>query len=110
MAGVKGRSGGKRPGAGRPPRYNDCPTKVMRVPTYLAGHIRTLLDLAEEWTNCAEDPKLCVLGESDEKKRKELVEFLSSLIEYEKHRQEKLQKTEENHKIDKYIIPLFEDL
>ena len=109
MAGVKGRSGGKRPGAGRPPKYNDCPTKVMRVPTYLAGHIRSLLDLAEEFTNYyAEDPKLCVLAEADEKKRKELVDLMSNLIAYENNRQEKLQEYEENHKLDKYMIPLFE--
>lgn len=53
MAGVKGRSGGKRPGAGRPPKYNDCPTKVMRVPKNMAGHIRSLLDLADDWVNYA---------------------------------------------------------
>ena len=108
MAGVKGRSGGKRPGAGRPPKYNDCPTKVMRVPKNMAGHIRTLLDLAEEWCNYAEEPKLCVLAAADEKKRKELVDLMSNLIAYENNRQEKLQEYEENHKLDKYMIPLFE--
>jgi hypothetical protein len=70
MAGKKGRSGGKRPGAGRPPKYNDCPTKVMRVPKNMAGHIRSLLDLADEFCNYAEDPKLCVLAEADEKSGK----------------------------------------
>lgn len=109
MAGVKGRSGGKRPGAGRPPKYNDCPTKVMRVPTYLAGHIRSLLDLAEEFTNYyAEDPKLCMLDEADEKKRKELVDLMSSMIDYENQRQRELRESAENHKLDKYMIPLFE--
>lgn len=109
MAGVKGKSGGKRPGAGRPPKYNDCPTKVMRVPTYLAGHIRSLLDLAEEFTNYyAEDPKLCMLDEADEKKRKELVDLMSSMIDYENQRQRELRESAENHKLDKYMIPLFE--
>ena len=108
MAGKKGRSGGKRPGAGRPPKYNDCPTKVMRVPTYLAGHIRSLLDLADEFCNYAEDPKLCVLAEADEKKRKELVDLMSNLISYEQLRQRKLHESAENHKLDKYMIPLFE--
>lgn len=108
MAGVKGRSGGKRPGAGRPPKYNDCPTKVMRVPTYLAGHIRSLLDLADEFCNYAEDPKLCVLAEADEKKRKELVDLMSSMIDYENQRQRELRESAENHKLDKYMIPLFE--
>lgn len=108
MAGKKGRSGGKRPGAGRPPKYNDCPTKVMRVPTYLAGHIRSLLDLADEFCNYAEDPKLCVLAEADEKKRKELVDLMSSMIDYENQRQRELRESAENHKLDKYMIPLFE--
>lgn len=108
MAGVKGKSGGKRPGAGRPPKYNDCPTKVMRVPTYLAGHIRSLLDLADEFCNYAEDPKLCVLAEADEKKRKELVDLMSSMIDYENQRQRELRESAENHKLDKYMIPLFE--
>lgn len=108
MAGVKGRSGGKRPGAGRPPKYNDYPTKVMRVPTYMAGHIRSLLDLADDWVNYAKKTKLCVLDEADEKKRKELVDLMANLIVFEHIRQRKLQEYEENHKLDKYLIPLFE--
>lgn len=108
MAGKKGRSGGKRPGAGRPPKYNDCPTKVMRVPKNMAGHIRSLLDLADEWTNYAEDPKLCVLADAAEEKRKELVDLMANLIVFEHIRQRKLQEYEENHKLDKYLIPLFE--
>ena len=108
MAGVKGRSGGKRPGAGRPPKYNDCPTKVMRVPTYMAGHIRSLLDLADDWVNYAKNPKLCVLDEADEKKRKELMDLMSNLIDYENLRRQKLRESAENHKLDKYLIPLFE--
>lgn len=107
MAGKKGRSGGKRPGAGRPPKYNDCPTKVMRVPKNMAGHIRSLLDLADEFCNYAEDPKLCVLAEADEKKRKELVDLMANLIVFEHIRQRKLQEYKENHKLDKYLIPLF---
>lgn len=108
MAGVKGRSGGKRPGAGRPPKYNDCPTKVMRVPTYMAGHIRSLLDLADDWVNYAKNPKVCMLDEADEKKRKELVDLMSSMIDYENQRQRELRESAENHKLDKYMIPLFE--
>ncbi|WP_317347487.1 hypothetical protein [Blautia argi] len=108
MAGVKGRSGGKRPGAGRPPKYNDCPTKVMRVPTYMAGHIRSLLDLADDWVNYAKKPKVCMLDEADEKKRKELVDLMSSMIDYENQRQRELRESAENHKLDKYMIPLFE--
>lgn len=110
MAGKKGRSGGKRPGAGRPPRYNDCQTKVMRVPKFMAGHIRSLLDLADDWCNYAEDPKLYMLGEADEKKRKELVNFLSNLIDYEHNRQIKLREVEDSHKLDKFLLPLFKDL
>lgn len=108
MAGVKGRSGGKRPGAGRPPKYNNCPTKVMRVPTYMAGHIRSLLDLADDWVNYAKNPKVCMLDEADEKKRKELVDLMSSMIDYENQRQRELRESAENHKLDKYLIPLFE--
>ena len=108
MAGGKGRSGGKRPGAGRPPKYNDCPTKVMRVPTYMAGHIRSLLDLADDWVNYAKKPKVCMLDEADEKKRKELVDLMSSMIDYENQRQRELRESAENHKLDKYMIPLFE--
>lgn len=108
MAGKKGRSGGKRPGAGRPPKYNDCPTKVMRVPTYMAGHIRSLLDLADDWVNYAKKPKVCMLDEADEKKRKELVDLMSSMIDYENQRQRELRESAENHKLDKYMIPLFE--
>ena len=108
MTGEKKKRGGARPGAGRPRKYNDCPTKVMRVPTYLAGHIRSLLNLADEFCNYAEDPKLCVLAEADEKRRKELVDLMSNLIDYENQRRQKLRESAENHKLDKYLIPLFE--
>ena len=108
MTGEKKKRGGARPGAGRPSKYKDCPTKVMRVPTYMAAYIRSLLDLADEWTNYTEVPKLCVLEEADEKKRKELVGLMSNLIDYENLRRQKLRESAENHKLDKYLIPLFE--
>ena len=49
MAGVKGKSGGKRPGAGRPCKSEGCPTKVMRVPSYMKNKIETLIRVKSEW-------------------------------------------------------------
>ena len=54
MAGVKGRSGGRRPGAGRPFKtegffQEGCTTKVMRVPGYMKDRIETLFRVQAEW-------------------------------------------------------------
>ncbi|EJW99655.1 hypothetical protein EVA_12235 [gut metagenome] len=43
MAGVKGKSGGRRTGAGRPSKTEGCATKVMRVPGYMKDRIETLI-------------------------------------------------------------------
>ena len=49
MAGVKGRSGGKRTGAGRPFKTEGCATKVMRVQSYMKETIETLIRVQAEW-------------------------------------------------------------
>ena len=71
MAGVKGKSGGKRPGAGRPCKSEGCPTKVMRVPSYMKNKIETLIRVQAEWISEDEERNpVGYLGKAEEKKRK----------------------------------------
>ena len=87
---------------------NGLCTKQISVPEFAIDYIDALIRLQIEWVEHDKDPSVCVLNEVEEKHRNDLVELLSELIKYEKERQEKLQKSEKNHKLDKYIIPLFE--
>lgn len=90
MAGVKGKSGGKRPGAGRPCKSEGCPTKVMRVPSYMKNKIETLIRVQAEWLSEDETKKpVGYLDEAEEKKRKDLIQDLEAVIAYEKKRLEK---------------------
>lgn len=90
MAGVKGKSGGKRPGSGRPFKTEGCVTKVMRVPSYMKGRIETLIRVQAEWLSEDETKKpVGYLDEAEEKKRKDLVQDLEAVVAYEKKRLEK---------------------
>lgn len=104
MAGVKGKSGGKRPGAGHPYKIEGCPTKVMRVPSYMKGRIETLIRVQAEWLSEDETKKpVGYLDEAEEKMRKELVQDLECIILYEKTRLEKamLQSKTQEEELDR---------
>lgn len=102
MAGVKGKSGGKRPGAGRPFKTEGCVTKVMRVPSYMKGRIETLIRVQAEWLSEDETKKpVGYLDEAEEKKRKELVQDLECIILYEKTRLERARNLIKQQKEDK---------
>ena len=108
MAGVKGRSGGRRTGAGRPFKTEGCATKVMRVPSYMKESIETLIRVQAEWLS--EDEKSQPIGyldEAEEKKRKELVQDLECIILYEKIRLEKAMLQSKRQEEDKRQLKLF---
>ena len=108
MAGVKGNSGGKRPGAGRPCKSEGCPTKVMRVPSYMKNKIETLIRVKSEWLSEDEERKpVGYLDEAEEKKRKELVQDLECIILYEKIRLEKARNLVKQQEEDKRQLKLF---
>lgn len=108
MAGVKGKSGGKRSGAGRPCKSEGCPTKVMRVPSYMKNKIETLIRMQAEWLSEDETKKpVGYLDEAEEKKRKDLVQDLEAVIAYEKKRLEKAMLQSKKQKEDKRQLKLF---
>lgn len=108
MAGVKGKSGGKRPGAGRPCKSEGCPTKVMRVPSYMKNKIETLIRVQAEWLSEDETKKpVGYLDEAEEKKRKDLIQDLEAVIAYEKKRLEKAMLQSRKQKEDKRQLKLF---
>lgn len=110
MAGVKGKSGGKRPGAGRPCKSEGCPTKVMRVPSYMKNKIETLIRVQAEWLSEDETKKpVGYLDEAEEKKRKDLIQDLEAVIAYEKKRLEKAMLQSRKQEEDKRQMRLFED-
>ena len=87
MAGVKGRSGGRRTGAGRPFKTEGCVTKVMRVPSYMKEFIETLIRVQAEWLSEDETKKsVGYLDEAEEKKRRRLIQDLEAVVSYEKSR------------------------
>lgn len=108
MAGVKGKSGGKRPGAGRPCKSEGCPTKVMRVPSYMKNKIETLIRVQAEWLSEDETKKpVGYLDEAEEKKRKNLIQDLEAVIAYEKKRLEKAMLQSRKQEEDKRQLKLF---
>lgn len=108
MAGVKGKSGGKRPGAGHPYKIEGCPTKVMRVPSYMKGRIETLIRVQAEWLSEDETKKpVGYLDEAEEKKRKDLVQDLEAVVAYEKKRLEKAMLQSKRQEEDKRRLKLF---
>ena len=110
MAGVKGKRGGKRPGAGRPCKSEGCPTKVMRVPSYMKNKIETLIRVKSEWLSEDEGNKpVGYLDEAEEKMRRELVQDLECIILYEKIRLEKARNLVKQQEEDKRQMRLFED-
>ncbi len=110
MAGVKGKSGGKRPGAGHPYKIEGCPTKVMRVPGYMKGRIETLIRVQAEWLSEDETKKpVGYLDEAEEKKRKDLIQDLECIIDYEKKRLEKARKLARQKEEDRLQMRLFEE-
>lgn len=110
MAGVKGKSGGKRPGAGRPYKTEGCITKVMRVPSYMKERIETLIRVQAEWISEDEEKKpIGYLDEAEEKKRKELIQDLECIIDYEKKRLEKARKLARQQEEDRKQMRLFDE-
>ena len=109
MAGVKGKSGGKRLGAGRPYKTEGCITKVMRVPSYMKERIETLIRVQAEWISEDEEKKpVGYLDEAEEKKRKDLIQDLECIIDYEKKRLEKARKLARQQEEDRKQMRLFE--
>ena len=74
MTGVKGKSGGKRPGAGRPCK-SGCVTKVMRVPSYMKQDIETFIEIQTEWLSDEEKKPVSYLDEVEEKRRRDFCIF-----------------------------------
>lgn len=110
MAGVKGKSGGKRSGAGHPYKIKGCPTKVMRVPSYMKESIEMLIRVQAEWLSEDEERKpVGYLDEAEEKKRKDLIQGLESIISYEKKRLEKARKLARQQEEDRLQMRLFEE-
>lgn len=108
MTGVKGKSGGKRPGAGRPFKTEGCVTTVMRVPAYMKNRIETLIRVQSEWLSENEEKKpVGYLDEEEERKRRELVHDLESIIDYEKKRLEKAKLQSRKQEEDKRQLKLF---
>ena len=108
MAGVKGKSGGKRPGAGRPCKSEGCPTKVTRVPSYMKNKIETLIRVKSEWLSEDEGNKpVGYLDEAEEKMRKDLVQDLEAVVAYEKKRLEKAMLQSKRQEEDKRQLKLF---
>lgn len=108
MAGVKGKSGGKRPGAGRPCKSEGCSTKVMRVPSYMKNKIETLIRVKSEWISEDEGNKpVGYLDEAEEKMRKDLVQDLEAVVAYEKKRLEKAMLQSKRQEEDKRQLKLF---
>lgn len=108
MAGVKGKSGGKRPGAGRPYKTEGCITKVMRVPSYMKESIETLIRVQSDWLSEDEERKpVGYLDEAEEKKRKDLIQDLECIIDYEKKRLEKAKLQSRKQEEDKRQLKLF---
>lgn len=108
MAGVKGKSGGKRPGAGRPCKSEGCPTKVMRVPSYMKNKIETLIRVKSEWLSEDEGNKpVGYLDEAEEKMRKDLVQDLEAVVAYEKKRLEKAMLQSKRQEENKRQLKLF---
>ena len=106
---MKGRSGGRRTGAGRPFKTEGCATKVMRVPSYMKESIETLIRVQAEWLS--EDEKSQPIGyldETEEKKRKDLIQDLECIIDYEKKRMEKARKLTRQQEEDRLQMKLFE--
>lgn len=85
MAGVKGKSGGRRPGAGRPCK-SGCVTKVMRVPSYMKQDIETFIEIQTEWLSDEDKKPIGYLDEVEEKRRRDFISNLESLIYYETKR------------------------
>jgi len=110
MAGVKGKCGGRRPGAGRPCKIKGCATKVMRVPGNMKNWIETLIRIQAE---CLSEDKrekpVGYLDEEEEKKRKDLIQNLESIVEYEKKRLAKAHQLKMAEEEDKLQMKLFED-
>lgn len=108
MAGVKGKSGGKRPGAGHPYKIEGCPTKVMRVPSYMKGRIEALIRVQAEWLSEDETKKpVGYLDEAEEKLRMDLVKDLECIINYEKKRLEKARKLAKQKEEDRIQMKMF---
>lgn len=108
MVGMKGKSGGKRSGAGRPFKTEGCVTKVMRVPSYMKGRIETLIRVQAEWLSKDETKKpIGYLDEAEEKKRKDLVQDLEAVVAYEKKRLEKAMLQSKKQEEDKRQLKLF---
>lgn len=108
MAGVKGKSGGKRLGAGRPCKSEGCQTKVMRVPSYMKDRIETLIRVQAEWLSEDEERKpVGYLDEEEEKKRRRLIQDLEAVVSYEKKRLEKAMLQSKRQEEDKRQLKLF---
>lgn len=108
MAGVKGRSGGKRTGAGRPFKTEGCATKVMRVPSYMKESIETLIRVQAEWLS--EDEKSQPIGyldEAEEKRRRRLIQDLEAVVSYEKSRLVRAYRQKMAEEEDKRQLKLF---
>lgn len=106
MAGVKGKSGGRRPGAGRPCK-SGCVTKVMRVPSYMKDRIETLIRMQAEWLSDETARPVGYLDEAEEQKRSDFISNLESLIYYEKKRLAKAYQLKKAQEEDKRQLKLF---
>lgn len=108
MAGVKGKSGGKRTGAGRPFKSEGCVTKVIRVPSYMKDRIETLIRVQAEWLSEDENKKsVGYMDEAEENLRRNLVQDLECIINYEKKRLEKARKLAKQKEEDRIQLKLF---
>lgn len=106
MTGVKGKSGGKRPGAGRPCK-SGCVTKVMRVPSYMKQDIETFIEIQTEWLSDEEKKPVSYLDEVEEKRRRDFISNLESLIYYEKKRLARAYQLKIREEEDKRQLKLF---
>lgn len=110
MAGVKGKSGGKRPGAGRPCKSEGCPTKVMRVPSYMKNKIETLIRVQAEWLLEDETKKpVGYLDEAEEQKRRRLIQDLEAVVSYEKNRLARAYRQRMAEEEDRRQLKLFDE-
>ena len=108
MAGVKGKSGGKRPGAGRPFKTEGSVTKVMRVPSYMKESIETLIRVQAEWLSEDEEMKpVGYLDEAEEKRRRRLIQDLEAVLSYEKNRLARSYRQKLAEEEDKRQLKLF---
>lgn len=98
--------GGKRAGAGRPHKVEDCPSVVMRVPQFMKAAVSCFIRLQADQMASERGRPVTPLTENEERERRELIGDLEVLLRYEFKRQAEHRQRERNW-IDAHTPSLF---